>query len=348
MSSASGRLCNNLLYRAKCAVWEGPVGAAPQSSGSPAAGPISLWPTMPLECPVCHTSNPPGSVACVHCSNPMESPDALTGFDGHTDPGVGVPIAKSPSGALAEGAVLGERYEIIKMLGEGGMGTVYKARDREVDRLVALKVIRSELANKPEILRRFKQELILARQVTHRNVIRIFDLGNADNVKFITMDFVDGRDLKSFISERRKIPASEASDIIRQICLGLEAAHNEGVVHRDLKPQNIMLDAQGRVYLMDFGLARSMELVGMTRTGALIGTPTYMSPEQARGEKADVRTDLFSLGVIFYELLTGIVPYRAESMMATLIKRAKEVPTAPIQIDPSIPKAVNDVVMKCL
>jgi serine/threonine protein kinase/tetratricopeptide (TPR) repeat protein len=348
MSSASGRLCHNLLYRAKRAVWDGPVAAPPESSEGPAAGSVSLGQTMPIECPVCHTSNPPGSISCVHCSNPIESSDALEAFDGPTDPGVGLAPPKPPAGVLAEGSVLGERYEILKMLGEGGMGTVYKARDREVDRLVALKVIRSELANKPEILRRFKQELILARQVTHRNVIRIFDLGNADNVKFITMDFVDGRDLKSVISERRKMPAGDASDIIRQICLGLEAAHNEGVVHRDLKPQNIMLDVQGRVYLMDFGLARSMELVGMTRTGALLGTPAYMSPEQAKGEKVDSRTDLFALGVIFYEMLTGVLPYRADSMMATLIKRSKEMATPPNHLEPSIPAKINDVVMKCL
>ncbi len=173
-------------------------------------------------------------------------------------------------------------------------------------------------------------------------------MGVSGNIKFITMDFVEGRDLKSVLDEQRKLPSAKACDIIRQICLGLEAAHSEGVVHRDLKPQNIMVDSQSRVYLMDFGLARSMELVGMTRTGALLGTPAYMSPEQAKGEKVDARTDLFSLGVIFYELLTGILPYQAESMMATLIKRAKEPPTPPIQVEPSIPQALNDVIMKCL
>ena len=223
--------------------------------------------------------------------------------------------------ALAAGDVLGDRYEILKQLGQGGMGTVYKARDRELDRLVALKVIRAELSGHPEILQRFKQELILSRQVTHRNVIRIYDLGVAEDRKFITMEFVEGQDLKSLMVERGTLAAGEASDIVRQICFGLEAAHNAGVVHRDLKPQNIMLDAAGRVYLMDFGLARSMELVGMTRTGALMGTPAYMSPEQAKGEKADARTDLFALGVIFYELLTGKLPYQADTMMATLIWR---------------------------
>src|SRR5271166_1450733 len=282
--------------------------------------------------------------------NGLESdPDFLEGSKDNLMARSFGPAQAAPVGtALTEGAVVAERYDILKILGEGGMGTVYKARDRELDRIVALKVIRPELAGKPEILRRFKQELILACQVTHRNVIRIFDLGIDDELKFITMDFVEGQDLKSVLTEKGKFSANEACDVIRQVCLGLEAAHNEGVVHRDLKPQNIMLDTQGRVYLMDFGLARSMELVGMTRTGALLGTPAYMSPEQAKGEKVDARTDLFSLGVIFYELLTGVLPYRADSMMATLIKRSKEPPVPPIQLEPSLPPAINECIMKCL
>jgi eukaryotic-like serine/threonine-protein kinase len=171
------------------------------------------------------------------------------------------------------GSVLGNRYEIISILGEGGMGAVYKARDRELDRLVAIKVIKPDLAGRPEILQRFKQELILARKVTHRNVIRIFDLGEAGGVKFITMEFIEGRDLKSLLTQSGKLPVERAVEIIQQVCLALEAAHSEGVVHRDLKPQNIMIDGQGRALVMDFGIARSLEMGGMTQTGALIGTP---------------------------------------------------------------------------
>jgi serine/threonine protein kinase/tetratricopeptide (TPR) repeat protein len=251
-------------------------------------------------------------------------------------------------GVLAPGYVLAGRYQILKVLGEGGMGAVYQARDREVDRTVAIKVIRPELSGHPEILRRFKQELILARQVTHRNVIRIFDLSVADGRRFITMEYVDGKDLSSVVRERRKLPPAEAVEIIRQTLMGLEAAHNEGVVHRDLKPQNIMLDATGRVYLMDFGIAKSMELAGMTRTGVLMGTPDYMSPEQAKGEKADSRSDLFTVGVIFFELLTGQQPYRCETVMQTLVKRTKERATPTRELDPSIPQYISDVVSKCL
>src|SRR5438552_2216472 len=161
-----------------------------------------------------------------------------------------------PNGEFAPGKVLGHRYEILALLGQGGMGAVYKARDTELDRLVALKIIRPELTTNPEILKRFKQELILARQVTHRNVIRIFDLGQADGFKFITMEYLEGQDLRAVLREKGKLTPEEAARIILQICRALEAAHGEGVIHRDLKPQNIMLDANGRAYVMDFGIAR--------------------------------------------------------------------------------------------
>jgi eukaryotic-like serine/threonine-protein kinase len=249
---------------------------------------------------------------------------------------------------LVPGAVLAGRYQILQILGEGGMGAVFKARDREVDRTVAIKVVRPELSGHPEILRRFKQELVLARQVTHRNVIRIFDLGVADGRRFITMEFVEGKTLQGLITEQTKLPVDQAVGIIRQTLLGLESAHVEGVVHRDLKPQNIMVDSTGRVYLMDFGIAKSMELAGMTRTGVLMGTPDYMSPEQAKGEKADARSDLFTVGVIFFELLTGQQPYRSETVMQTLVKRTKERAIQTRDLDPSIPQYISDVVAKCL
>jgi tetratricopeptide (TPR) repeat protein len=228
------------------------------------------------------------------------------------------------------------------------MGAVYKARDVELERIVALKLIRPELARNPEMLRRFKQELILARQVTHKNVIRIFDLGQSDGIKFITMDFVEGQDLRHLLLENGKFPPEQAAKIMLQVCRALEAAHTEGVIHRDLKPQNIMLDASGKAYVMDFGIARSAYLPGMTQTGALIGTPEYMSPEQARGEKLTERSDIFSLGVIFYELLTAKSPYPADAPLATLWKRMQEKPASPVEIDPEVPKPLNDIVMKAL
>ena len=228
------------------------------------------------------------------------------------------------------------------------MGAVYKARDKELDRFVALKLIRPEFARNPEVLRRFKQELILARQVTHKNVIRIFDLGQSDGVKFITMEYVEGRDIRALLSEKGKFPPNEAARIMLQICRALEAAHGEQVIHRDLKPQNIMLDERGRVFVMDFGIARSAHLPGMTQTGALIGTPEYMSPEQARGETLDTRSDIFSLGVIFYEILTGKSPYPSDTPLATLWKRMQEPVTPPSKLEPSLPAALNGIVVKAL
>jgi tetratricopeptide (TPR) repeat protein/predicted Ser/Thr protein kinase len=249
---------------------------------------------------------------------------------------------------LPPGKILAGRYEILHLLGEGGMGAVYKAKDREVDRLIALKVIRSELASHPEVLQRFKQELILARKVTHKNVVRIFDLGEAEGSRFITMEFIEGRDLHAVLRDKGKLPPDEAVAILRQVCRGLAAAHAEGVVHRDLKPHNIMVEENGRVSIMDFGIARSIEQSGLTVGGAMLGTPDYMSPEQAKGVPVDSRSDLFSLGLILYEMLTGKSPYRADTAMATLLKRTHERPVPPVKLVDSIPRRLNDICLKCL
>ena len=262
--------------------------------------------------------------------------------------GMGAGEARDSFASIGPGSLLGNRYEILQILGEGGMGAVYRARDRELDRMVALKVIRPELAGRPEILQRFKQELILARKVTHRNVIRIFDLGEAAGIKFITMEFIEGHDLKSMLSHDGKISPDRAVDIMQQVCLALEAAHSEGVVHRDLKPQNIMVDQQGRAFVMDFGIARSLEFGGMTQTGALIGTPEYMSPEQVRGEHVDARSDLFTLGIIFQEILTGALPYQAETAMASMFMRTRERAVSVHTLNPAVPLYLGDIVAKCL
>src|SRR6266436_3465382 len=308
-----------------------------------------------MECPVCAANNPDAASLCGTCHTPLPIPlSQETLNESGTPEAWSVAVTPRTSGVAAagddveKGRVLAGRYEILQLLGRGGMGAVYKARDTELDRIVALKLIRPELARNPEILRRFKQELILARQVTHKNVIRIFDLGQSDGIKFITMDFVEGRDLRALLVERGKFPGEEASRLMLQICRALEAAHAEGVIHRDLKPQNIMVTGDGRVYVMDFGIARSAHLPGMTQTGALIGTPEYMSPEQARGEKLRERSDLFSLGVIFYELLTGKSPYPADAPLGSLWKRLQDKAKPPAEIDATVPKALNDIVMSAL
>jgi serine/threonine protein kinase/tetratricopeptide (TPR) repeat protein len=253
-----------------------------------------------------------------------------------------------PGGKIPSGTLLGTRYEIVQILGEGGMGAVYKAMDRELERMVALKIIKPELALHEEILARFKQELILARRITHKNVIRIFDLGDADGIKFITMEFIEGKDLNSLIKEKGRLTFEECAEAMSQVCTALEAAHSEGVVHRDLKPQNIMVDKNNRVTVMDFGIARTMEQGGMTNTGALIGTPDYMSPEQVMGEKVDARSDLFTLGVIFYQLLIGKLPYQADTVQAAMYKRTKEIPKPPREVDPEVPALLSDITAKCM
>jgi tetratricopeptide (TPR) repeat protein/predicted Ser/Thr protein kinase len=249
---------------------------------------------------------------------------------------------------LQSGTLLAQRYEIQQMLGEGGMGAVYKARDRELNRLVAIKVIRPEFAGNQSIIQRFKQELILARQVTHKNVIRIYDMGESEGMKFITMEYVDGEDLRALIRQHGKLTPDEAVEIMQQVCRALESAHSEGVIHRDLKPQNVMRDKQGRIIVMDFGLARSLELDGMTQTGALIGTMEYMSPEQAMGKELDQRSDLFTLGLIFYELLTGNLPFKAETAIASLLRRTRERAVPISQLNREVPQVLSNIVSKCL
>ena len=256
--------------------------------------------------------------------------------------------AGSSAVQLEIGSVLGSRYEILELLGEGGMGAVYKASDRELDRIVALKVIRPDMAASPEILARFKQELILSHKVTHRNVIRIYDLGEAEGVKFITMELIEGRNLQSLLKERTRLSPDEAVDITRQVCQALEAAHSVGIIHRDLKPQNIMVDGDGRVVVMDFGLARTVRGNGLTQSGAFLGTIEYMSPEQALGTELDQRSDIFALGLILYELLSGELPFAADSAIVSLIKRTKEAAIPVSKVIATIPRALDAIVARCL
>ena len=288
-------------------------------------------------------------------SDPSDAPTLLqasalpAGFAG-ADAG---PAASSQSGSASNpvfhsGMVIGGRYHILRMLGQGGMGAVYQARDQELDRVIALKVIRPELAANPGVLQRFKQELIVARHVTHKNVVRIYDLGEADGVRFITMEYVEGEDLGSLLWTHRKFAPAEAVQIVQKIAQALDAAHAEGVIHRDLKPHNVMRDRQGRIVVMDFGLARSQESPGMTQTGALLGTLEYMSPEQALGGSVDQRSDLFALGLIFYELLTGNSPYKAETAIASLMKRTQAPAPSASDVDAAVPRTLSAIVAKCL
>jgi tetratricopeptide (TPR) repeat protein/predicted Ser/Thr protein kinase len=246
------------------------------------------------------------------------------------------------------GKVLAERYEILRLIGHGGMGAVYEAQDRELDRKVAIKIIRPELAADPEIIRRFKHELLTATQVSHRNVVRIYDIGEAEGTKFISMEFLDGKDLATLIHERGALPALESAEIVRQICSGLGAAHSEGIVHRDLKPANIMINKSGRVHVTDFGIARSHASGGMTQTGVMIGTLEYMSPEQAKGAPADVRSDLYAVGLIFYELLTGALAFTSDTPLGSLYQRTQGPPPDPKTHNVVVPDELRSILFRLL
>jgi len=270
------------------------------------------------------------------------------------------PVPSTVPASLVPGGTLGTRYRIEAILGQGGMGAVYKAFDLEVNRVVAIKVVRQELANDPLIAQRFKQELLLATQVTHRNVVRIYDLGAVDGLRFISMEYIDGRDLSKILQDRRKLDPQEAAKVMLQVCNGLEAAHARGVIHRDLKPENIMIDGTGRVAVMDFGIALSAESAtygestsptasgALTQFGSSIGTPRYMSPEQAHNRKVDARSDIYAVGIILYETLTGRSPFEISDVKSMLRKRGTEPIPQLTEVSPALPKRLSEIVSKCL
>jgi serine/threonine protein kinase len=250
--------------------------------------------------------------------------------------------------AFAAGEMFGSRYQIIAKLGEGGMGSVYKANDLELDEVVALKMIRPELTTNPDIVKRFKRELQLARNINHDNVIRIHDLGEIDGIKYISMKFIEGESLDQFIQHLGRLPLDQVLAIARQVCLALSAAHAQGIVHRDLKAQNIMIDSRGRAVVIDFGIARSLEGPSMTRASVLIGTPDYLSPEQIYGGEATPRTDIYSLGILLYHMATGSLPFRGETPAVLLQKHLSVEPVPPSRINPNVPRSLDKLILKCL
>ena len=240
---------------------------------------------------------------------------------------------------LHSGEVLAGRFRIDAMLGVGGMGVVYRAHDLSLDVDVALKLLRPELARRPEAFERFRQELLLARQVSSPHVVRIHDIAQQDGRWFISMDFVDGESLERRMDLRGKIDPEEALAITRGLLEGLSAAHLRGVVHRDLKPANVLLDGQGQPYITDFGVARSLGATGgMTQSGVIFGTPEYLSPEQARGEKVDARSDLYAIGLILYEMLSGTLPFRGGTPAETVMQRIVRQPPSLAQVRADLPR----------
>jgi len=244
-------------------------------------------------------------------------------------------------------AALGQRYDILGEAGQGSMGNVYKARDRETGETVALKLLKPEIASDQAMMERFKNELLFARKITHKNVCRVHEFNRIGGIAYTSMEFVEGESLRSVLNRFGGLPTRKASEVALQICSGLKEAHAQGIVHRDLKPENVMIDTQGNVKIMDFGIARSMEAA--TRlTGSMVGTPAYMAPEQVAGKPVDYRTDIYSLGLMLYEMFTGRQAFSADTPVAVALKQIRETPPPPHEIEPSIPIGIEKATLKCL
>jgi serine/threonine protein kinase/Tfp pilus assembly protein PilF len=295
---------------------------------------------MTTQCPKCYTENPSDSKYCKECATPLPSAE-----------GVQVSFTKTlltPVEDLAQGSLFAGRYEIVEELGKGGMGKVYKALDNEIHEEVAIKLLRPEIASNEKVIERFRNELKIARKISHENVCRTYHFSKEEDTPYITMEYVPGEDLKNLIKKKGKLTKEEVLGIAKQVCEGLVAAHKLGVVHRDLKPQNIMIDEGGNAKIMDFGIARSVEAEGVTQTGVIIGTPDYISPEQAEGETADHRSDLYSLGVILYEMVTGTVPFKGDTALSVAIKHKTQLPYDPRKLNPDVSDELSRLILICM
>jgi protein kinase/serine/threonine-protein kinase len=292
-----------------------------------------------MKCPKCQFDNPSDSKFCKECGTQIIPAEEISA------PTETLEAAKEE---LTRGTTFADRYEIIEELGKGGMGKVYRVEDKKIKEEVALKLIKPEIASDKKTLERFSNELKMARKIAHRNVCRMYDLGEEKGTHYITMEYVPGEDLKSTIRRVGPLGAGKTIFIAKQVCEGLSEAHRLGVVHRDLKPQNIMIDKDGNARIMDFGIARSIMGKGITGAGVMIGTPEYMSPEQAEVKEVDQRSDIYSLGVILYEMVTGRVPFEGETPLGIAMKHKSEVPKDPKELNAQIPDDLNNVILRCL
>jgi serine/threonine protein kinase/Tfp pilus assembly protein PilF len=292
-----------------------------------------------MECPKCHFDNPSDSKFCKECGTQLIPTEEIS---------ASTETLEAAKEELTTGSTFAERYQIIEELGKGGMGKVYKVHDIEIKEKVALKLLKPEIAADKKTIERFRNEIRLARKIVHQNVGRMFDLGKAEGSYFITMEYVPGQDLKGLIRQSRQLTVGTTINIAKQICEGLAEAHKLGVVHRDLKPSNIMIDKEGNARIMDFGIARSLEAKGITGAGVMIGTPEYISPEQAEVKEVDQRSDIYSLGVILYEMVTGRVPFEGETPLGIAMKHKSEMPKDPKELNAQIPEDLSRVILRCM
>jgi len=327
-----------------------------------------------MKCPKCRFESPGDTKFCGNCGAPLPhaSPGAarVPGAGAAVGPAPGAaPSSSAPAGParqdhpgasstqilppqpaseLAPGTTFAGRYQVIEDLGKGGMGRVYKVFDTEVREKLALKLLNPDIASDERTIERFRNELRMARGISHRNICRMHDLGREESTFFITMEYVSGEDLKSLIHRIGALPVGKAVSIARQVCEGLEEAHRVGVVHRDLKPQNIMIDRDGNARIMDFGIARSVKGKGLTGANVMIGTPEYMSPEQVDGKDADPRSDIYSLGIVLFETLTGRLPFEGETPLSVAVKQKSEPAPDPRRLNPQIPDELQRVILRSL
>ncbi len=257
-------------------------------------------------------------------------------------------VSQMPTTFMSVVSALEGRYQVLKELGRGGMGIVFQAYDKQLKEQVAIKILSPLLSNDAEALERLKREVSSARRVTHSNVIRIHDIAEVNGLHYVSMEFFGGTNLKEYIKQAGHLSVMEAFNIAAQVCDGLQAAHSQGVIHRDLKSQNIIISGANQVKIIDFGLAHTQQMQGLTATGLIMGTPEYMAPEQVSGKKVDERADVYSLGIILYELFTGRVPFTGPSAISIGFQQLKDPPQPPTSMNPQLPPAVEHVILKAL
>ena len=247
---------------------------------------------------------------------------------------------------IVKGSKINDRYQIIKTLGEGGMANVYLAHDEILDRNVAVKVLRGDLANDEKFVRRFQREALSASSLSHPNIVEMYDVGEDDGGYYIVMEYVDGKTLKQVLKQRGKLSVTEVVDIMLQVTDGMAHAHDAYIIHRDIKPQNIMILPNGVIKITDFGVATALNSTQLTQTNSVMGTVHYLPPEQANGKGSTIRSDIYSMGIMMYELLTGKVPYKGESAVEIALKHLKEpIPSIRKEI-PSIPQSIENIILK--